>query len=116
MSDLAAETKAYVEIITEAEHRIEALQGELMDSLGQWDQLFAHAFEDLTQPQDITAELGQFDHELEQITQAIQTRLCAEVTVCESELGNYTAMAGDLQQRWSAEVDGLFHFIRRQRG
>ena len=107
MIDLAAETKAYVEIITEAEHRIEALQGELMDSLGQWDQLFAQAFEDLTQPQDIAAELGQFDHELEQVTQAIQTTLCAELTGCESELGNYATMAGHLQEQWGAEVEGV---------
>lgn len=105
MSDIATETKAYVEMVDEAIKRIETLHSGMSEAIGDWHGLFDQALDALPSPNEIDDVIGQFDDELSNLTQAIPGVLCEAIDSCSQELGNLQSDAAQLQGLWQKGFD-----------
>lgn len=105
MSDIAAETRAYVEMVDEAIKRIETQHSGVSGALGDWQGLFDQTLDELPTPQEITDVIGQFDDELTNLAKAIPGELCDAIESCSQEFAKLQSDTAQLQGLWQQGFD-----------
>lgn len=107
MSDIATETKAYVEMVDEAIKRIETLHGGMTGAMGDWHGLFNQALDALPTPTEIGDVIGQFDEELTNFTNSVPGALFEAIDTCSQEFGKLQNDAMLLQGLWQKGFDSV---------
>lgn len=104
MSDVEAETNAFIALVTEADHKLETAYGEIMGGLGQLEALFAAPLAAAPLPAEIDDIAGHFDADIAQIGQLFHDSLALEISNAQKDLAQFDEAVHALVSSWTSQI------------